>query len=398
MRVKAMKIARKAYAEVPIYCQLAEKMNLDLDQLEFEEIPIVDKSSYVESGISCLSSRSIGDYLGRKLQESRTSGSTGKFSEVYWNPKDYRRSLLELWMLRKRYYGIWARDRVCYFYPSDAGESDTAVGANYKGFSRNYIIRGNLEEAYEEIVRYAPVWMILQPSVAILLCDLAEQEAVVPKTLRYIEFTGEYLDETVRKRVEEVFCCQTANQYGTKEVNSIAYECPEGSLHILSDNVYLETVETEGVEELCVTTLRNYAMPFIRFNIEDRGSIDRNVACTCGRCGDILSLRTGRANDWIQRRDGSRLHAYVLMQTIHHLNYLTDGGLLQYQICQKDYDEFDITLVIDEEEDFETLSWEIEREVRKELGEQTVIHFRKEMHILPAERTGKLACFVSDIS
>ena len=78
----------------------------------------------------------------------------------------------------------------------------------------------------------------------LLLCHLAEKYGIW-NNLRYIEFTGEYLELPLRHRVEAVFGCRTANQYGTKEVNSIAYKCPEGNLHVMSDNVLNEYVNNE---------------------------------------------------------------------------------------------------------------------------------------------------------
>lgn len=145
--------------------------------------------------------------------------------------------------------------------------------------------------------------MILQPGIALILCDLAERIGR-PSALRYIELTGEYLETAVQRKIQQIFFCQTANQYGTKEVNSIAFECPEGRMHIMSDSVYLEIVskemdDREKTGNICVTTLCNFAMPFVRFRLEDRGRIKYNVSCACGRCGDILELLVGRDKDSI---------------------------------------------------------------------------------------------------
>ena len=43
-----------------------------------------------------------------------------------------------------------------------------------------------------------------------------------------------------RNLIQEVFNCTIANQYGCNEVNSIAYECECGNLHLMQDCTYTE--------------------------------------------------------------------------------------------------------------------------------------------------------------
>lgn len=395
---KLHKIMKYAYQTVPIYSRLAEKYEIDIDTIAFKQLPIVDKSYYAETGASGLSSNCIGDYIANKLQKIRTSGSTGKCTEIYWSEKDTRRSLLSLWLLRKKYYGINAADRLTYFYPAlhgVEGQYDEIEQGNTLALSKEYLFNGRLMEAYQRILEYNPVWMILQPSVAMLLCDMADEVGEIPDALRYIEFTGEYLEITLQKRVEATFNCLSANQYGTKEVNSIAYECPAGNMHIMSDNVYLETVHTGNGEELCVTTLRNRVMPLVRFNIEDRGHIVPNVQCACGKCGDTLEIQVGRSNDWILHEDGAKTHAYALMQIIQQTNYMTEGSIIQYQIQQVDFNMFLVRLIIDSdyEDEFDRIADGIIKDFRERMGEDTCTEVIRVDKIFPEERTGKISCF-----
>lgn len=291
-----------AYKKVPVYARLAEKEQLNVEELDFDKLPIVDKSLFLSSGASGLSSEFIGKYMKNELIWTRTSGSTGKVSEVYWDKIDMRKSLFSLWCYRKKYYNILPSDNLCYFMMADAGDKKIYQTENIMAFSRQCLYDGSLLEVYMKILAFKPVWMILQPSIAIMLCNLIENKKMeIPSTLRYIEFTGEALEKRVREKVEIVFQCVTASQYGTKEVNSIAYECPEGNMHIMSDNVFVEVIQNG---ELCITSLKNRAMPYIRFNVEDRGMIRAGEKCSCGNTNDILVLNGCRKNDWIKMRDG----------------------------------------------------------------------------------------------
>ncbi|MCM1235507.1 MAG: hypothetical protein NC489_35860 [Ruminococcus flavefaciens] len=395
--MNAYDMGKHAYSTVPLYYNLAEKRQLNIEDISFAELPIVDKGFYVDSGMSMISSQYISNYMNQELHYTRTSGSTGKFSEVYWKQEDYNHSLVSLWIWRKKYYQITPGDRMAYFFPADQGETGSVVLEHALALSRSYLSNGELENAYEKILEYEPVWMILQPNLALLLSNIAKERGKIPESLRYIEFTGEFLEIPVRQQIEEVFQCITANQYGTKEVNSIAYECPEGTLHIMQDNVYLETLgDQDGEGELCVTSLHNFAMPFVRFNLEDRGRIIRSKPCSCGRCTDVLELSAGRSNDWIQCKDGTRIHAYTLVQIIHQANYEMDGQIVQYQIIQQDFDSFEVILMLDETEVLPVLSEYVIKRFREKLGEvEIVVHLSD--GLIPSERTGKLADFVSNV-
>lgn len=349
--MNAYDMGKHAYSTVPLYYNLAEKRQLNIENISFVELPIVDKGFYADSGMSMISSRYIPDYMNQELRYTRTSGSTGKFSEVYWKQEDYNRSLVSLWIWRKKYYQITPRDRMAYFFPADQGETGYVVLEHALALSRNYLSNGNLENAYEKILEYDPVWMILQPNLALLLSNIAEECGEIPESLRYIEFTGEFLEIPVRQQIEKVFQCITANQYS--------------------------------------------AMPFVRFNLEDRGRIIRSKPCSCGRCTDALELYAGRSNDWIQCKDGTRIHAYALIQIIHQANYEMDGQIVQYQIIQHDFDTFEVVLMLDETEVLPVLSEYVIKRFREKLGEvEVVVHLTD--GLIPSERTGKLADFVSN--
>lgn len=249
------------------------------------------------------------------------------------------------------------------------------------------------EQIYEDILSYDPEWMIVQPSIAMLLADLAEHFDRTPENLRYIEFTGEYLGQKVRERIETVFGCRTANQYGTKEVNSIAYECPHRNLHILSQNVYIENIPGDCGDEICVTTLKNRVMPLVRFNVEDRGKIKRNIQCFCGKCGDVLFLDEGRDNGWIHLRQGEKLHPYILIQIINEINNNLQGGIIQYQIIQEDYEVFSIKIVLEEHDSYDFICKEINKKFKKKLGD-IQIRIEQKNNIMPNSITGKLASFM----
>ena len=101
-RKQAEKMAKYAYQKVPLYYRIAERKKIKIEDVDFERFPVVSKTDFIETGMGCLSSEYVSGYVNGTLNMTRTSGSTGKFTEVYWDKKEEIRSLVSLWYYRKK--------------------------------------------------------------------------------------------------------------------------------------------------------------------------------------------------------------------------------------------------------------------------------------------------------
>ena len=116
------------------------------------------------------------------------------------------------------------------------------------------------------------------------------------------ELSGEMVTDRQRRFIESAFDAVTASQYGCNEIGSIAYECPEGNLHVMDHNVYVEIepfTEQEraaGTGHVIVTARHNKVMPFIRYDTGDIAGW-KDVSCTCGCHGAVLELTGARKDD-----------------------------------------------------------------------------------------------------
>jgi len=249
---------------------------------------------------------------------------------------------------------------MCFFFTiMEIGnnDKDRIIQGNQIGYSKSNLSMERLKTIYLDMLEYKPVWMLLQPSMAILLCRCVKRYNL-PKldSIKYIELTGEILRDEVRKLITETFDCKIANQYGANEFNSIAYECPYGNMHIMTSNVYVEVLDKAGniitddrEGKLYITTKTNTAMPLIRYGIGDIGKIEQ-CECGCESKRPILRLTSGRTNDLIQTESGEEKTVYTLIRAIDNINYEMDGLIKQFQIEQNSYTDFIIKLVIDEDE------------------------------------------------
>ena len=187
-------------------------------------------------------------------------------------------------------------------------------------FSKIGLTYERIKEIYREILEFNPEWLMLQPSVAYFIAEVVKNEKLpIPSSLKYFELSGEYLFDEYRKTIEEAFGIKTVNMYGCNKTNEIAYEYPDGKLHVISNNVIVEVIkdnktvyDEEG--DIYVTSLKNYAMPFIRYETGDRGILHKENKEL------ILKLKSGRASDFILLENGEKLNSYVFENILEYTN------------------------------------------------------------------------------
>ena len=356
---KAVNMAKKAYATVPFYTELGKENGITEEQITnetFTKLPVVNKTMMLNSFDVKQTIDSYTQEVGKELQQVNTSGSTGKCMNILWNRADIVRSLTSLWVYRRRYYNISTDERMCYFYTKfgfGKQEQLNVLERNNLGFSKCLLNKQDTLTVCKQIIEFDPAWLLLQPSTAVILAQCFKDNHLPKiKSLRYIEMTSEMLFDSVRQQVNEVFDVPIANQYGCYEAYSIAYECPEGHLHCMNNNVYVEVLKNgqpvkDGEEgEIYITSLQNNVSPFIRYQVGDIGTITNRKTCSCGNQNPILTLTKGRDNDFVRMRDGGKISAYVFVRASENVNEVMDNVIRQFQIVQEDYDKFLVKVVV----------------------------------------------------
>ncbi len=155
--------------------------------------------------------------------------------------------------------------------------------------------------------------------------------------LKGVFTTAEKLYPQQRAVIERVFQCHVYDCYGSSEVQNIAAECPHGRMHIQADFVIAEedgsVAAGAGSGEprpLLLTSLRNYAMPFIRYRNEDCGELaPAGQQCTCGNHFPLMELKIGRVSDNFRMPSGRVVHG----EYFTHLMY-GSRGIATFQFHQ----------------------------------------------------------------
>lgn len=118
---------------------------------------------------------------------------------------------------------------------------------------------------------------------------------------RAILCSGDNLYKESRSFIEDVFDAPVYNAYGSQEAGLVAIECSRHcGLHVIPDRAVVEVLTKSsavpmptGEGQLVITSLENWAMPFLRYCTGDTVKIEVKK-CLCGFSGSTLTRMDGR--------------------------------------------------------------------------------------------------------
>jgi phenylacetate-coenzyme A ligase PaaK-like adenylate-forming protein len=162
--------------------------------------------------------------------------------------------------------------------------------------TRSFSVLDPIDKLVGELNEFMPAFLASYPSVLALLA--AERTAGRLRIEPALLWSGgETLGKSTREAIEGAFACHVMNEYGASECLSIAYECPEGWMHVNSEWVILEGVDADGKpsepgelsDTVLVTNLANWVQPIIRYDLGDR-MVALPVPCRCGSPGPAMRI------------------------------------------------------------------------------------------------------------
>ncbi len=159
--------------------------------------------------------------------------------------------------------------------------------------------------------------------------------------LRVVQSSSERLYQHRREVIQRAFQCPVADEYGAAEVSILAMECPSGSMHVVSENVYIEITDEAGRPvpegqdgDVVVTDLNNLAAPLVRYRLGDRARMVPG-ACLCGRGLPRIEVLEGSAFGLLQLPDGRTVSGVVFYFLAESLIMKPDAGLREIILIRK---------------------------------------------------------------
>jgi len=293
-----------------------------------------------------------------RVTHKTTGGSTGQAVTI---PKDRSALAFEraaMW-LGYGWAGIHFGDRCARFWGSQFAGRRRLLGRagdfamNRLRFSAFAFDDADLERYWKRCVSFQPAYLYGYVSMLEAFASFVDRSGYDGRAIgaRAVITTSEVLAPPQRALLERVFGARVFVEYGCGEVGPIAYECDQGSLHMMSADLVVEFLDDNGNAvstgvggQIVLTDLNSRAMPLIRYRIGDNGI--PGPACTCGRGFPVLSKIWGRAYDVVQGVDGRRYHGEFFMYVFEDLRK-AGHDIRQFQVVQDRADHLTIRIVSD---------------------------------------------------
>lgn len=256
-----------------------------------------------------------------------TSGTTGTPLKIYWFNDEYIKSNFYTWYLRKLWYDITPDMKYCTFHSCITNNYNfelinaTIINNDRTLSLGRYIYNDEIIRSYISMIKaFGAKWILGPPSVLYIIAKYMIDNKLKLDNILYIELNGEFVDSNMLPIIKRAFgTVKISNLYGSTEFNGIALTCPFGHMHIISNNVYVESIINDGFPCLYITGLVNTAMPFIRYNIGDMGTIEYKK-CACGNPNPILNLQNGRINEIMQLKKNIKMDPAAFNNIINEIN------------------------------------------------------------------------------
>ena len=125
------------------------------------------------------------------------------------------------------------------------------------------------------------------------LANLLEGKKVDFSNLLMVKGTSEKIFPHYQDIAKKVYGMRIISEYGSTESGIIAFECPDGNMHINMEGVFVEKDQEDG--GIVVTNLQSYSFPSIRYKLGDQIELaDPEFECSCGMKHPVILEVTGR--------------------------------------------------------------------------------------------------------
>jgi phenylacetate-CoA ligase len=214
-----------------------------------------------------------------------------------------------------------------------------------------------------------------------------ERGLLKPNGIKMVKGTSEKIFKNYQDEVIKAFGSKIVSEYGATESGIIAFECPEGNMHINMEGVLVEEID----DEIVVTNLQMKSFPIIRYRLGDYIELEsEKIKCKCGRNHRILKEVTGRVGSPIHGK--SEIYPSFTFYYIFKNLDLQYGLSLNYQIIQK---EKGILIVRIEQKLTNKNIKKIDIEFKKYFNKD-INYTIKDEYILQSNK-GKLKSFISHL-
>jgi len=320
-----------AYHHSPYYKKIWDEAGIHPDDIktrqDISKIPIITKQELIR-----FNDEIHTDWKGKKFF-SVTSGTTGE-SLSFWKDEvsdSHNRAAI---FRGYSWYGVKPWDRNGYFW----GFSFSRL-KKWKTRLLDFMVNRFRLFSYDEkeLKKFARKLLSAEylegysSSIYQVAKLINEKNLPKPQKLKMVKGTSEKIYPHYHQETLRAFGHKIIGEYGAAESGLIAFECPQGNLHIATEGVLVEEVDNE----IIVTNLIMKSFPIIRYKLGDYIRLKpADYKCACGMEHPVIEEITGRIGKNVYGKSGiyPSLYFYYVFKNLEKNHNIK----LSYQVLQKE--------------------------------------------------------------
>lgn len=333
---KMQSLISHAVDNVPYYRSLFKSSGMRTDDIrsleDLSKIPVLTKRDMQQS---------LHDMIPdgtdtTKLPLNSTGGSTGMPLNFYQDDNYILWSDAARLRAWRYMVGVTEKDLEAVFWGAirDVGKGLTLKQVLYGVLRERALLLNTFDLDEQLLKKYLEFYNFFKPPVVrgyasslYYVARYVEGHGLAISKPKAVVSSTEVLHSRMRETIERVFGCKVFDSYGCREISQIATECEaHNGLHIVFENQFVELVDNE----IIVTNLNNYVMPFIRYKVGDLASSIDYSPCPCGRFSPRIKSLIGRDNDNIELPNGK-----VINGEFFEFLFFGIPSVIQYQVVFK---------------------------------------------------------------
>jgi phenylacetate-CoA ligase len=352
-------LLRHARATVPYYRRALPDAGEQLTLERWRALPILRRSDLQAMGRD-LASEALPAEFGTTA-DSQTSGATGQ-------PVTVRKSRLDgmIWEATTMREHLWHRRdfgaKLAVIRPFSGALGappdgtllpDWGPPANLlfgTGPAAVLSLSADVATQAEWLKRQRPDYLLTFPNNLMALIRHFRERGAPPPPLLAARTVSETVSPALRAACGEFWNAPIEDSYSSQELGHIAIQCPESGLyHVMAEAVLVEVLADDGsqcrpgeIGRLVVTSLHNYAMPLIRYEVRDYA--EPGAPCPCGRGLPTLARIVGRNRNMLVLPDGRRRWPLVGFMAFREI-----APVRQFQLVQHALHDIEVRLSVERE-------------------------------------------------
>jgi phenylacetate-CoA ligase len=331
------------------------------------------------------------DKYGIKLTKVTSGGSTGVQAVIY-KSHFFEEVSRGAWLRNNAMIGWMPGDKSVWIWgsPIEHIAQKKSIKVKLGIFLNRRIIlnaykysTSDFPQWYKTILKFKPKVVFGYSSIILEFAQFLISNNLLLPTVKLVVSTTEKLNN--REIIEKAFQCNVHDQYGCREIITIAIESRKDEMLLTDDIVLLNTNESN---EILLTALHSFGFPLINYRVGDTGNIVGKPHSANEFPFPVFNLKIGRITDNFINHQNIKVSSSAFSTYLSTLNL----NIKEHQFIQNDYKSFTVNFIITNSTNIDSYKYEVQKCLEEYFGENLSIKFQN-VDRIQSEKSGKRLMF-----